>query len=97
MSDLTPIPKEDARAPGGSTPPGWFEKPANINKIVKGLFIACAILLPIDLLMHKHGYFSFEHWPMFFGIFGFLAYTFIVLTASYLRRWLKRGEDYYDG
>ena len=45
---------------------------------------------------HKHGHFDFEELPGFNAAFGFLAYVGLVLSATQLRKLLKRDEDYYD-
>lgn len=67
-----------------------------VKRIVYAVYIICAGLLLIDLFHHKHGHFVFEEWFGFYAIFGFLAYVFIVLSATQLRKILKRDEDYYD-
>lgn len=74
----------------------WLDQPKNLNKIVYGIYIICALLLVIDLVYQKHVHFNFEGWFGFYAWFGFLAYTFIVLGAKFLRKLIKREENYYD-
>lgn len=74
----------------------WLDQPRNVNRLIALLAVLCALLLLADLLYHKHGEFGFEGWFGFFAWYGFLAYCLIVLSARLLRRWLRRGEDYYD-
>ncbi len=74
----------------------WLDRPGNVNKLIGLLVLICALLTLTDLLYHKHTEFGFEGWFGFFAWYGFLAYCLIVLSARLLRRWLRRGEDYYD-
>ena len=74
----------------------WLDKPANVNLIFKILVAVCVVLFLGDLAYHKHGHFPFEEWFGFHAFFGFGAYVLIVLTATQLRKVLKRDEDYYD-
>ncbi len=81
-------------------PPGekqyWLDKPSSVDLIFKVLVGVCVVLFFADLAYHKHGHFDFEEWFAFHAFFGFGAYVFIVLTATQLRKILKREEDYYD-
>ena len=75
----------------------FFENPKNIKIVVTCCFVILAILLVGDLLIHKHAHFSWENWPEFYAVFGFVAFVFVVLVAKYiLRPLVKRREDYYD-
>lgn len=84
------------RSPSHPSELGWFEREANIRKIIHALYIVCALLLIADLLYEKHGHFAFEEWFGFFAFYGFLSYCFIVFSAKGLRRLIKRDEHYYD-
>ena len=87
-------------------PPGFFDKPSTIRFIIIGLVVACVVSFAVPTVMdltadpHHHGeshrYFDYESILGFHAIFGFAAYSFIVLTAKVLRLVLKRPEDYYD-
>lgn len=80
-----------------STKKYWLDESRNVNKLVGLLIATCIGLALFDALYTKHGHFTFEEsLPVFYGVFGFLAYCFIVLSAKALRRVLKRDEDYYD-
>lgn len=76
--------------------PRWVEQPANVKKIVIALYAVCALLLAIDVWIHKHGPFAIEHLWGFYGIYGFVGCVFLVLAAKVMRIVLMRGEDYYD-
>lgn len=83
-----------AEHPEGTTP--FLERKETHKKIYVGLIVVCALLLIPDLFVGKHGHFSYEEWPLFYGLFGFAAYSFIVITAKGLRKLISRKEDYYD-
>jgi len=74
----------------------WLDDPRNVNKIVYGLYAVCAVLVLADFGYHKHTHFPIEGLPGFYGFFGLLAFTGLVLSAKGLRIILKRREDYYD-
>ena len=86
--------KPDAAAQGEKR--YWLDDLRNVDKIVYALYAICGLLLVIDPFIHKHGPFAIEHWPGFYGIFGFVACVALVLAAKQLRRILMRPEDYYD-
>lgn len=74
----------------------FFDRPRN-NKIILIIFLGVlALLLAADLLIHKHPYFYIDGLPFFYALYGFAAYVLLVLVAQFLRRFLERGEDYYD-
>ena len=73
----------------------WLDKPRNINKLVYGLYVICAVLILLDFIYHKHINFSFEDWFGFFSWFGFIACVALVLLAKQMRRVVKRDEGYY--
>ncbi len=51
----------------------------------------------VDLAIHRHTYFAIEKTPAFYALFGFAAFTFVVLVGGYvLRGLLSRPETYYD-
>lgn len=74
----------------------WLDQAKNVNKLVYVLYTVCALLLLVDFIYHKHVHFDFEGWIGFYAWFGFLAYTFIVISAKLFRKIVKRQEDYYD-
>jgi hypothetical protein len=77
-----------------------FENPKFVRSLVFALYGFCVALAAIGAYLEMsgklHWHFSFEGWPLFYGLFGFAGYTFIVFTAKGLRGILKREEDYYD-
>jgi hypothetical protein len=74
----------------------WLDNPRNVDRLVYGFYLACGLLLAIDVLVPKHGPFAIEHVYGFYGIFGFVACVALVLIAKEWRRVVMRSEDYYD-
>jgi hypothetical protein len=74
----------------------WLDSSANVTKLYRGLWIVCALLLAIDLFLHRHEDFDFAMLFGFHGMYGFFACVALVLAAKQLRRILMRPEDYYD-
>jgi len=56
-----------------------------------------AALLVADAFYHKHAYFDVEQVFGFYGIFGFVISVGLILGARWLRVFLTRPEDFYDG
>lgn len=75
---------------------GWLDEPANVEKLLKVLYVLCAGLIVADFLYHKHGHFDFEDWPLFNAVYGFVSFVFIVFAAVGLRKLIARPEDYYE-
>jgi hypothetical protein len=74
----------------------WLDVPGNVDRLVRGFYVICGILLAIDVFVPKHGSFAVEHVYGFYGIFGFVACVALVLIVKQLRRVLMRPENYYD-
>lgn len=77
--------------------PRWLDDPRNVTRIVYGLAALCVLSFAADLFYDKHPHFGFEGWFGFYAVYGFLGSVGLVLSAKWLRRWLKRDEDYYEG
>lgn len=73
-----------------------FDNPRNVSLVTRGLYFVCILLILLEFVVHRHVTHEWESFPGFYALFGFLAYTIIVFTASQLRKILKRKEDYYD-
>jgi hypothetical protein len=74
---------------------GWVDRPTNANRIFWALGGLCALLFLADFTYVKHGHFDIENIPGFYGIFGFVMFTALILAAKTLRFFIKRPEDYY--
>jgi hypothetical protein len=75
----------------------WLDSRANVDRLVRGFYGLCALLLLVDLFIPRHGTFAIEHLFGFYAFFGFVACVVLVLVAKQLRRVLMRPEGYYDG
>lgn len=74
----------------------WLDEPRNVKRLFVGLAVACGLLIAAEPFVHRHAIFEWEGWFGFHAIFGFVAYSALVLSATQLRKLLKRREDYYD-
>lgn len=76
----------------------WFERPANIQKMIIGLIVVCVGLLLAEFTYtNEHMHFKkYESIPGFQAAFGFVAFVVIVFLGMGLRLIIKRDEDYYD-
>lgn len=55
----------------------------------------CGALFLQDFMFEKHGHFNIENVPNFYGVYGFVMFTLLILVAKGLRVLVKRPEDYY--
>lgn len=74
----------------------WLDDPRNVDKIYYGVWILCVLSVVADFFYEKYSYFPFEQWIGFHAAYGFVSCVGLVIAAKYLRRILKRSEDYYD-
>lgn len=77
----------------------WLDSKKNVDRLFHVLLVLCGLLLVADIVHPRHNAYksvSFEAWPFFYGIFGFVCFVVIVLSAKMLRKWLMRREGYYD-
>ena len=75
---------------------GYFDKPENIQKMLKVFYVICALLVVVDFVVHRHIYHDWENIPAFYAIYGFVGCVVLVVIAKKMRTFLMRGEDYYD-
>ena len=78
----------------------WLDKAANVRMLIILTVIICIGLFVADFFLHRQDHpldeIPWEGWYGFYAIYGFLAYTFIVIAAHGLRKLVMRKEDYYD-
>ena len=77
-------------------PQGFFDKPENASKMLKVFYVICGLLVAADFVVHRHIYHDWEKIPAFYAIYGFVGCVILVLIAREMRKFLMRGEDYYD-
>jgi len=68
----------------------------NVERMLRALYVACALLLVFDLLYTRKTSFAFEGWIGFYGWFGLASCVLLVIVARAMRKLVMRGEDYYD-
>jgi hypothetical protein len=73
-----------------------FDKPDNVRRVLRILYLLCALLLAADLVIHRHALHSWEPLWGFYAWYGFGACVALVLLAKQLRRAVRRPENYYD-
>lgn len=73
-----------------------FDKPENVNRLLRGFYAVCALLFVLDFVIHRHASRVWEGLPGFYAIFGFVACVVLVLVAREMRRLLMRREGFYD-
>ena len=74
----------------------YFDKPENVNFVLRIFYAICGLLLLADIVVHRHTIHSWEDIFGFYTIYGFIACVVLVLTATQMRKILMRDEDYYD-
>jgi hypothetical protein len=88
--------EDQAKAQDAAAPKPWLERKENVTKIAWTLYLVCAILVLLDLPIHRHAEMGFDGNFGFYGAYGFIGSVFLVLVAKQLRKLLKRPEGYYD-
>lgn len=74
---------------------GWTEA-RGIGAILFWSFTSLSlVLVAVDLLVDRYEKISFANSVGFYGIWGFLAFTFVVLMGWPLGQLLRRDENYY--
>jgi hypothetical protein len=74
----------------------FFDKPENVNRFLRVLYVTCAILFVADFFIHRHVSMPLEEVPTFYASYGFIACVVLVLVAKGLRKLVMRREDYYE-
>ena len=72
-----------------------IDTPKSANVIFWALAALCVVLFLLDFTYDKHGHFEVEHIPGFYGIYGFVMFTGLILVAKALRVLIRRPEDFY--
>jgi uncharacterized membrane protein len=76
--------------------PRIWDKKQNVARLLNALYAVCAVLVVLDLLVHRHTEHPWEHVVAFYPLYGFVGIVILVLAAKGLRRLVMRPEDYYD-
>ena len=73
-----------------------FDDPKNVQRLIKGFYGLCILLVVADFIIHRHTTLDLEKIPAFYAIYGFSAYVLLVVLSNLLRKLVMRGENYYD-
>lgn len=73
----------------------WVDRPGSATRLVWLLAAICALLFLADFTYEPHRHFEIEEHPGAFGVYGFVMFTLLILTAKALRFFIRRPEDYY--
>ncbi len=92
---MRPEPEDTSKFPALGRALLFLDEPRNVERIVHGLYALCAGLFALDFFYDKHTTFGIEGLPGFYGIYGFVMCSALVIAAKGLRRLIMRPEDYY--
>ena len=73
----------------------FFDRPENVNRLLKGFYAICILLVLVDFVVHRHIGIDWEKIPAFYAIYGFVACVVLVVIAKKMRNVVMRKEDYY--
>jgi hypothetical protein len=73
-----------------------FDNPKNVKRVIRGLLMACAVLLGLDAVIHRHAVHPWEGMFGFYALYGFVSCVILVVLAKEFRKFIIRREDYYD-
>jgi len=73
----------------------WLDRPRNVTRIYRALWLLGALLVLADVVVHRHAEVGFDGWFAFYAGYGLVACVALVLAAKLLRRAVMRSEDYY--
>ena len=73
-----------------------FDKPKNVQRLMRGFYLCCVLLVLAEFVIHRHVVHPWEGLFAFHAAYGFVACVVLVLAATQLRKLLMRDEDYYE-
>ncbi len=74
----------------------YFDKPENVNFVLRIFYAICFLLVIADIFVHRHVIHSWEDIFGFYAIYGFVACVALVRIATQMRKIIMRDEDYYN-
>lgn len=87
--------EKDQMHPAAKALFGWVGYKRTPDLVFYGLIIASILLIAVDFVHDRHGYSETEEIPGFYAIYGFVAFSFVVLAGIPLGKLLRRDENYY--
>ena len=76
-------------------PARFLDRPANQRRLRRVFYALCAVLVALEVLVHRHAEHPWENAFAFHAVFGLVACVVLVLAAKQMRRVLMRRENYY--
>ena len=73
-----------------------FDNPRNVQRLMRALYVICALLFVLDFIIHRHTEHPWEWIWGFYPVYGFVGCVVLVLVAKWMRTFLMRSEDYYE-
>lgn len=73
-----------------------FDNPKNVQRLLRAFYFCCAVLVGLELLVHRHTEHAWEGVFGFYPLYGFVGCVVLVLVAKWMRVLLMRPEDYYQ-
>ena len=78
-----------------------LEDPVRFARIKRCFYVGLAVLAVVEivvpLLFHDEHHFSFESFPAWGSVYGFVSCAAIILVSKLIgKAWLMRREDHYD-
>ena len=83
----------------GDQKPGWADTKSFRNFFIGALILAALAAVVAGFMpqfQKEHPHFAVEGMGAFFAVYGFVAFSFIVLAGQHLRTLVGRKEDYYE-
>ena len=74
---------------------GWVELKRTPDLIFYGLAIVSVLLIAVDFVFPRHDKVAFANNYGFYAIYGFVAFSFVVIMGHPLGKLLRRDENYY--
>jgi hypothetical protein len=74
----------------------WMRSTLFFRVMIAGLAALGVLFIALEVVFARSKYGGIDGLPGFYGVFGFLAFSFAVVSGWPLGRLLRRREDYYD-
>jgi hypothetical protein len=74
----------------------WLVRPATLRRLWIIFAVVLAVVVLVELTIHREPHFALEALFGFGAWFGFLSCVALIVFAKVLGALLKRPDDYYD-
>ena len=79
-----------------------LEDPVRFDRIKRGFYVGLGVVALAEVLLPRvfgggHPHFSFETFPAWGSLYGFVSCVAIIVVSKLIgKKWLMRREDHYD-